>query len=211
MVDSKNTEILSDYKLGVDNYYDVEYPKYQIVIGHTGRNTEIYGYPDMMYFNSWKTRRNNKFTENAMFSIDTFGTIYQHFDTKYYSDFIDENDINKNIISISLLNEGALMLDGLNSSYYTWDNKKYNRDDKVIYKIWRDQQYWSPYTEKQYGSLNFLLNKLCYELKINKKFIGHNTSVDSIENFEGITTRANYSFDYLDVSPAFDWKKISFE
>lgn len=211
-MDIKNDKkIIQTYKLSEDNFHKEETLKYQIILGHTGRNSEIEGKPDLSFFNSWRHRRNGKSKDNSMFSIDTFGNIYQHFDPKYYSDYIDNSDVNKNIISISLLNEGLLELSIINKCYHNWENKKYNRDDKVVYKFWRNNEYWAPYSNEQYESLNYLLNKLCLEHKIEKRTINHNTIVDNIENYEGIATRANHSLNYLDLSPAFDWNRLDFQ
>lgn len=199
---------VNDYLLGESNYYPEQFFKYQIVIGNTNRNTLINGKTDFSYFEAWKNRRNGKLKENAMFSIDTFGNIYQHFDPVFWSEFIENNDINKNIITIALHNEGLLKQDNLNGKYYGWENLKYSNINPAIYKQWRNNQYWASYTKEQYKSLSKLLIELCDKFNIPKKLTNHNTVIDGIENFEGISTKANYDFEYLDVSPAFEWDKI---
>lgn len=204
LIDDKN------YLLNESNYYgEDETLKYQIIIGNTGRNTLIdNNHTDFSYFNAWKLRRNGKHKENAMFSIDTFGKVYQHFNPRYWSEFIENSDVNQNIISIALHNEGLLKQDNLNNKFYGWENLKYSNINPPVYKQWRNNHYWASYTKEQYKSLSKLLIKLCDEFHIPKKLTNHNTIIDGIENFEGICTKANYDFEYTDVSPAFEWDKI---
>ena len=61
------------YKLPADNYYPIEFPKHQIIIGHTfntGMNHTI----------GWKTRCNGKYKNVSTFTIDKDGKIYQHYE-----------------------------------------------------------------------------------------------------------------------------------
>jgi hypothetical protein len=57
--------------------------------------------------------------------------------------------------------------------------------------------------------LSFLCHKICDELKIDKKTIGHNTKFTGIEKFEGIVTKSNFDAIFTDVSPAFDFEKFN--
>ena len=43
----------------------------------------------MRHFESWINRRNGNYKKTTPFTIDVDGTIYQHYDPKYYSDFLN--------------------------------------------------------------------------------------------------------------------------
>ena len=45
-------------------------------------------------------------------------------------------------------------------------------------------------------------------MKIKNDIIGHNTKIKGIEKFEGIVTRSNFSGDYTDLSPAFNFEEF---
>jgi N-acetyl-anhydromuramyl-L-alanine amidase AmpD len=67
---------------------------------------------------------------------------------------------------------------------------------------------WHPYTEVQLRSVADLCGELCEEFSIPKKFVGHNTRVENIQLFNGITTKSNYDVRYTDLSPAFDFQSF---
>ena len=69
------------YSLDKNNYYNNVFKKTQIVIGHSSRK-------DMRHFDSWVNRRNGTYKKTSPFTIDKEGKIYQHYDPKYYSDFL---------------------------------------------------------------------------------------------------------------------------
>jgi hypothetical protein len=69
------------YRLPERNYHKEEYTKKQIVVGHTGRK-------DMYHYSSWLNRHNGYYTKTAAYTIDKECNIYEHYDPKYYSDFI---------------------------------------------------------------------------------------------------------------------------
>lgn len=190
----KNTYLLNE-----SNYHKKVYDKTQIVIGHSGRK-------DMRHFDTWVNRRNGKYKKTSAFSINTEGNIYQHFDPKYYSDFlgVDQDKCN---ISITLVNQGWLKLNDMNV-YVDWLGHIYSKNINPIEKNWRNQRYWATYTEEQMISLRLLLNHLCEEFNIDYKVIEHNVYDENVDIFKGITFRSNYSKIITDVSPAFEIQKI---
>ena len=106
------------YKLTDKNYYKLEYKKTQIVVGHSGRK-------DMYHYSAWKNRHNEVYKKTAPFTIDKDGTIYQHYDPKYYSDFVSLYNIAPSVIPIVLVNIGWLLKDNVNDRYYDWLGHNY--------------------------------------------------------------------------------------
>jgi N-acetyl-anhydromuramyl-L-alanine amidase AmpD len=189
------------YNLGTNNFYDKEFEKKQIILG----NTLV---PDMKHVNGWETRLGGKYTKTSTFTVDRKGNIHQHFDPKYYSDFIGDKSVDKKSITISIENQGWLVKDLLKDRYVDWVGNIYKRRVKVIEKRWRGFSYWDPYTPKQYKATLELIEYLCKEFNITKKVIGHNTQIENVHLYEGITYRSNYSKEKTDLSPAWDFKKV---
>lgn len=187
------------YLLGDENYYKEVYTKTQIVVGGSGRKS-------MRHFDAWLHRRNGTYKKTSAFTIDKEGIIYQHFDPKYYSDFIGVEQDKCNI-GITLVNEGWLKLNEMNL-YVDWLGHIYSKNIKPFEKNWRGNRYWINYTEKQLNSLKDLIDYLCDEFGIENKVIDHNVYDENIDIFKGITFRSNYSRLLTDVSPAFNIEKI---
>lgn len=187
------------YQLNKTNFYKKIYTKTQIVIGHTGRK-------DMRHFDAWLNRRNGQYKKTAAFSIDKDGVVYQHYDPKYYSDFIGVEQDKCNI-SIVLVNCGWLKLNEMNK-YVDWLGHIYSKSTKIVEKSWRDYRYWYPYTEEQYLSLKKLTDHLCQDFSIKNKIIDNNVYDEDVDLFKGITFRSNYDKELTDVSPAFEIEKI---
>lgn len=187
------------YSLDKNNYYNNVFKKTQIVIGHSSRK-------DMRHFDSWVNRRNGTYKKTSPFTIDKEGKIYQHYDPKYYSDFLGcEQD--KGNISITLVNEGWLRLNDMNI-FVDWLGHTYSRESELVERSWRNKKYWKKYTNNQFESLKYLIDYLCDQFKIPKEIIGNNTYNEDIDIFKGITFRSNYFKDITDVSPAFEVEKI---
>ena len=187
------------YVLKEGNYYQEIYQKTQIVIGHNYRK-------DMRHFDAWLNRRNGMYKKTSAFSVDKEGNIYQHYDPKYYSDFLG-NEQDKCNISITLVNQGWLKLNEMNV-YVDWLGHIYSREIKPLEKNWREYRYWANYTEEQFKSLKWLINHICKKFKIENTVIDHNVYDENIDLFKGITFRSNYYSDLTDVSPAFEIEKI---
>jgi N-acetyl-anhydromuramyl-L-alanine amidase AmpD len=186
------------YKLGEKNYYKKEYIKTQIVIGHTGRK-------NMYHYSGWINRYNGEYKKTAAFTIDKEGKIFQHYDPKYYSDFITLHNMAPFTIPIVLTNVGWLQKDTVNDRYYDWLGHNYIIDnDSVVIKKWRNREYWESYTKKQFDSLKKLTDKLCDEFGIKNDCIGHTVFNEDVDIYEGITFKSNYYQESTDISPAFD-------
>jgi N-acetyl-anhydromuramyl-L-alanine amidase AmpD len=187
------------YVLNNTNFYNKTFKKTQIVIGHSGRK-------DMRHFESWLNRRNGKYRKTSPFSIDSNGNIYQHFDPSYYSDFLG-GEQDKNIISITLVNQGWLKLNE-NNVYVDWLGHIYSKETGVVEKNWRDYRYWCRYSDEQLESLKKLIIYLCDKFDIEKNIITNNVYNENTDIFKGVVFRSNYFKDLTDVSPAFEIEKI---
>jgi len=158
----------------------------------------------MLHYAEWLYRLNGKNKKTATFTINKEGKIYQHYEPKFYSSFIN-NQQDKASISIILENIGWLRKDGISNKYVDWLGNEYRKNDEdVLHKRWRNYNYWDSYTEKQFESLEFLVTKLCQEYEISKNFIGHNVYDENVDLYKGIVFRSNYYQETTDVSPAFD-------
>jgi hypothetical protein len=193
-------EINKELILDSNNYYTNIHKKTQIVIGNTLSL-------DMCHFDLWKSKMNGNFKGTAPYTVTLDGKVYEHYDPKYYSESIKINDYDECVIPIVLENEGWLMKDFRNSKYLTWCGDIYNREDPVEVK-WRSNMRWAPYSEKQLNSLIELCDNLINKFKIKRFVSEHNTKISNISELEGIYYRSNFSSNYLDVSPAFNFKKF---
>lgn len=193
---SKELKINNTHQLGVNNYYPVETRKRSIVIGNTFTNNN-------KHIKKWCNRLNGEYKETAPFTIDRDGTIYQHYDPKYYSNFINGSKINMSIIPIVLENEGYLIKDLETKSYINWIGDTYNIELGVIEVKWRKHKYWAKYTDEQLNSLSILCKHLCERFDIPLEVFNHNTKTET-KHFNGVLYRSNFNIHYTDVSPAFD-------
>ena len=189
------------YKLDENNYYKKEFTKYQIVLGNSFSE-------NLGHINGWRHRYGGDYKKTSTFTINRKGDILQHYNPQYYSDFLGNKRMDKKIISIIIENQGWLLKDLLKDKYIDWVGNIYNRKAKVIEKRWRGFFYWDPYTTKQIKSCLGLVDYLCEKYKIENKCIGHNTFIEGIDLFEGITYRSNYHKEYTDLSPAWDFNKF---
>ncbi len=183
------------YKLKESNYHQEVYEKTQIIVGHNSRK-------DMRHCEGWLRRDFGNFKKTSAFSIDRDGKVYQHFDPKYYSDFV-EHQQDKCSIGITLVNVGWLKYDNINNIYLDWLGHTYSVKNEFFKKSWREKDFWFPYTKEQEESLFFLIKKLCNDFNIEKECINSNVYDKDVDIYKGVVFRSNYSADLTDISPAF--------
>jgi hypothetical protein len=194
------------YPLTENNYYKEEFTKKQIIIGSTNRS-------GMYHYDSWVYRHNGKYKKTAPYTIDTEGNIFEHYDPKYYSDFLGKEQ-DKISIPILLVNEGHLEIDSMGGRYIDWLGNIYsNEDNEIIMKRWsrninNSYLYWKRYTKEQMSSLVTLIEKLCEDFGIEKNVLMHNAFFEDADLHDGILYRSNYLEEVCDVSPAFDISKL---
>jgi N-acetyl-anhydromuramyl-L-alanine amidase AmpD len=157
------------------------------------------------YFASLKYR-SLKEKKIPNFVVTRKGEVYQTLKDGDYSNFFN-NNFDKEVITICLENLGWLEKVPLESFHINWCGDIYNGE--VFSRKWRDYFMWQPYTEIQIEKCSELCNLLLEKFSIDKNIIGHNTQVDFIENFRGISTRSNFEKNSTDVSPSFDFEIFS--
>jgi N-acetyl-anhydromuramyl-L-alanine amidase AmpD len=184
-------------KYGNFNGVEKNTNKKQIILTHSSRNAEE-------YLTGLKYRGNGKYDKIPHFFIDKEGKILQLLSEEETSKIYNNKIIDKNSITICLENLGWVEKEPLKNGYINWIGSIYK--GKVYEKKWRDFIFWDTYTEQQIESLIFLCKKLIKDLGIKKKFVGHNTKINGVENVEGILTRSNFFLESTDLNPSFDFE-----
>ena len=172
--------------------------KTQIMLGHTSRNLDD-------YVTSVELRHNGNYKNSPHYVISKSGVKTNIVNPEYTTNFFGHEEVDNNIVTILLENEGWLAPKKNNPRLCDWLGNIYKGE--VFEKKWRNKYFWAVYTDKQIDTLLDLINKLCHDLKINKDFVGHNVRV-SVEKFKGVVNRSNYSEYFTDLSPAFNFEKI---
>jgi hypothetical protein len=159
------------------------------------------------YIRSLKYRYNKKNPYLPNYVITKEGGIYNIMAPDNYSNYMDDEEINKTSIIISLENLGWLKKNALSDTYVNWIGDIYK--GKVFEKKWRDYFFWEPYNEEQIIALSKLIIELCDKFNIPKKTLGNNVKYDGVENFKGVVTKSNFDFIYKDTNPSFDFKLLN--
>lgn len=190
------------YRLPEKNYIPIETDKKRIVIGNSFS-------VDMSHYNGWLHRYNGRYQKTAPYTISIDGTIYEHFDPKYYSEILGNQKFDEASTLIVIENEGWLIKD-LNdeNKYITHVGNIYNRTETVFMKKWRHNRYWAPYNEKQIDSLIILIKDLCGRFNIPEDVISHNTKISDAHTYEGILYKSNLNTYFTDVNPCFDFSLV---
>jgi N-acetyl-anhydromuramyl-L-alanine amidase AmpD len=188
------------YKLSHNNYIPIETEKTQIIIGNTFNH-------DMRHVIGWLNRYNGKYKKTAPYSISYDGTIYKHFEPKYFSKYFNDSDLNNKSIVILLENDGFLLKDKKNE-FITWTGDIYKQQNDVFERKWRGYEYWAPYTEEQISSLVELVCMLCDRFKIPLVALGHNTKISQLLDFKGLLYKGNLEKYYTDPNPNLNYELI---
>ena len=170
--------------------------KKQIILCHTSREVQE-------YLASLQFRYNSKYDKIPNYVVTRDGKVLQLLDDTSYSNFFSDSQINKNSVIICLENLGWLEKKPLTNYYINWKGSIYNQ--QVYEKKWRDFYFWHPYTDKQLETTAGLCKQIMKSLQIDKSCVGHNTKIEGIKNFEGISSRSNYDVIYTDLSPSFNF------
>ena len=173
--------------------------KHQIILSHTSR-------PANEYLLSLKYRYNGKFPRIPNYLITRDQKVLELLPPIEHTNYFTESNINRNSVIIVLENLGWLQKEPLKDYYVNWNGDIYN--GIVFEKKWRDYFFWDPYTETQLISTAELCINLIKENKIERKCVGHNTQIEGIEKFGGIVSHSNFSKNFTDVSPAFNFEQF---
>jgi len=177
------------------NRYSSVTNKEQIVIASSLRKDSNH-IVRLLHKDFGKTKRWNTFT------ISRDGKIYQHYNPKNYSDFLNIKSVDKQSISIVLENMGYLKKDK-DDQFVNWLNEECD-ENLVIERKWLNLNYWESFTDEQMKSCVELCNFLCDEFNIKKKVMLINTYHKDTINFKGIVFRSNYIENIADINPTFD-------
>jgi hypothetical protein len=156
------------------------------------------------YLVSLKYRHNGEYDKIPNYVISKKGEIIQLLGDSGYSNLFNDNLLKYNSIIIAIENLGWLEKKQDRGLHNNWIGDIYIGNP--YYKKWRDYDFWDVYPEAQMNSLASLCSEICDRMKINKKFIGHNTKADVNLKFNGILSRSNIYKTYTDISPSFDIK-----
>ena len=173
--------------------------KKQIILCHTSREAD-------RYLASLKFRYNEKYDKIPNFLITKEGTVLQLISEVSHSNILPNEELNQNAVFICLENLGWLEKKPLSQEYISWDGSIYK--GKVCEKKWRDYFFWDTYTDEQILKTSELCSQLIENLRITKRCVGHNTRLDGVENFLGITSRSNFSQRYTDLNPSFKFENF---
>lgn len=193
-------------------HYASEHPKKRIVLHAT------HG------FLSNDVANLSKHHVSTAYVISRGGVAYELFDPKFWSYHIGKTpkgawwrnkSESQQTIAIELSNIGNLLEHPSKPDILTdaWGFPYCMKDNTDFYveRPYRGYKYYATYTDAQMKALDSLLLKLCRKFDIPHSFLHkdermqHQTEVPTA----GIVAHVNYRTDKTDVSPAFDWMKIS--
>ena len=187
------------YKIKPKNRYRTKNSKTQIVIGvslrKNGHHITRLQHKDYGNSKRWNT-----------YTISRDGKVYQHYDDKFYTDFLGIKNGDKQSISIVLENMGALFqID--DDRHINWLNEVCD-EKQIIKKEWLGYEFWEDFPDDQLNSLISLCNELCVKHDIPKKFIEFNHHHKQTHRFKGIVFRGNYIEDSTDMNPLLEIPKL---
>lgn len=188
------------YKISENNRYKTTTVKTQIVVGVSLRKNNHHiirlQHKDYGMTKKWNT-----------FTISRDGTVYQHYDDKYHTDFLGIKEGDKRSISIVLENMGCLFQLG-KDKHINWLNEVCE-EENVLEKEWLGYEYWEKFPDKQIESQILLCREMCDKHSIPKIFIEFNHYHKQIHKFRGIVFRSNYIEESSDMTPLFDIPQLN--
>jgi hypothetical protein len=153
---------------------------------------------------SLKYRYNGRYNKLPNYIITRKGEILQLLPDNSYSNYTNNEEVNRDSIIICLENLGWLEKKPLTNYYINWKGSIYN--EKAFEKKWRDFFFWQPYTPIQIEMCAELCKNLTESLNIKKRCVGHNTRFEGVSNYEGIVSKSNYDSSYTDLNPSFNFE-----
>lgn len=188
------------YSILEDNHYKTITPKTQIIVGVSLRK-------DNRHITRLQHKEHGNSKKWNTYTISRDGTVYQHYDDKFHTDFLGIKEGDKRSISIVLENMGSLYQ--LESrKYINWLNE-ICEPEHVIEKEWLGYYLWEEFSEIQIKNLILLCEKLCKKHGIPKVFIDFNHYHKEIHKFRGIVFRSNYIEDSSDMNPLLDGNELN--
>jgi N-acetyl-anhydromuramyl-L-alanine amidase AmpD len=188
------------YKISEDNHYKTTSVKTQIVIGISLRK-------DNHHITRLQHKEHGKSKKWNTYTISREGTVYQHYDDKYHTDFLGVKEGDKRSVSIILENMGSLF-QVKTGKHINWLNEVCE-EENVVEKEWLGYEFWEKFPDKQIENLILLCKELCEKHNIPKKFIEFIHHHKEIHKFRGIVFRSNYIEDSSDMTPLFDIPELN--
>ena len=184
------------YEVKEVNRYKTQTVKTQIVLA-TSLRKGSYHITRLLHKEYGKTKKWNTYT------IGRDGTIYQHYDDKFHSDFLGIKEADKQSISVVLENMGHLVKN--NDIYSNWINEECEKE-LIAEKKWNIYQYWEMYTDVQIKSCVELCKFLCDKFKIKNNLIEFSSYHKDIHKYNGIIYQSNCIENSDDVNPFLEIK-----
>ena len=178
-----------------DNYYKKKCVKTQLVLGTSLRKNDY-------HITRLKNKEFGKTKKWNMFTVSREGTVYQHFNDTYYSDFLGNKDGDRQTISIIVENMGYL-LKTAEGEYLNWLNEQSDKEN-VLEKKWLSYKYWEKIQSKQMEASLELCEVMCEKHHIPKVCVDFQNYHKDIHKFRGIVFRSNYLPDTNDLNPQFE-------
>jgi hypothetical protein len=146
-------------------------------------------------------RYNGKNKKLPHFLVKKSGEVLSLYDIHKKSEYmlVDGNKISS--IYVCFENLGWLERVPTKEYFTNWVGNI--KKDDIYEKKWRDYFFWDIYSEEQIKSSIKLCKKIMTENNIMQRFIGHNTKINDVKDFNGIVSRSNYSTFYTDINPSF--------
>ena len=171
--------------------------KTQILLYDTGRRADD-------FINKLKYRKNGKYSEIPHFVVTKLGTVYQLYDTNYYSNTFEEPKVDKQFIKIAIENLGWLNKNTITGFLNNWIGDPYRSEPFV--RNWRNYYFWDKYNDGQLESVADLCNHLCELHDIPKQMVQSQGYLENVIKFRGVVCKSNFSNIYTDINPSFNFR-----
>lgn len=174
-------------------------PKKQIVIGNIT-------YPTVTAYLAKLKRHTYETSDVPHYMISSCGTIYNLFNDKYFSTYVDTDDCEQSI-TIGLFNSGIL---------YKQRGKYFNifmnevPVENVEDKSFKGQTHWEKYTEPQIKALQQLIEYLCEKMNIVPNIVDSHAHLTMKHSFN-VLYRSNLDNKYFDINPILNLNNVSHE
>jgi len=196
MLEIHTVERLDNKKLNVNRR---KTKKTQILLYDTGRRIDD-------FISKLEYRNNGQYSEVPHFVITKLGTIYQIYDTNYYSNTFDDPLVDKQFIKIAIENLGWLTKNTITGFLNNWIGDPYRSEP--FKSSWRNHYFWDNYTPTQIESISNLCQFLCEKHEIPKQVVPSQGYLEKVVKFRGIVCKSNFSNIYTDINPSFDFKQF---
>lgn len=194
MLETHNVEGLDNKKL---NIVRRKTKKTQILLYDTGRRSDD-------FVSKIKYRNLGKYDEIPHYMVTKIGTIYQFYNTKFYSKTFGDSIIDRQFIKIAIENLGWLTKNTITGFLNNWIGDPYRSEPFI--KNWRNHYYWDRYIDEQLITTSKLCEFLCELHDIPKKIVPSQGYIENVVNFNGVSCKSNFSNIYTDINPSFNFR-----